>query len=127
MKQMFKVLVVTGSLAAAPMALADDEGPAKSYGSNDYAQKVVQTVDGLIAWAKGELAEHDGEGLYEPRPEQRQLVQGMIDQAASLVAKAEAARKAGDDITAQVYYLSAESTARYAAAMPHMLEARLEE
>lgn len=118
--------MVAASLVVVPLATADD-GPAQSYSSSDYAQRVIKTVDGLITWAKGELAEHDGEGLYAPRPEQRQLVQGMIDQAVALVKKAEAADKAGNPVQAQVYYLSAESTARYAAAMPHMLEARLTE
>jgi len=126
MKQAINILLLSTLLMVQP-ASASDDGPAESYASNDYGQQVIKTVDGLIAWAKGELAEHDGEGLYKPRPEQLTLTQGMIDQAIALVKKAETASKAGNNVQAQIYYLSAESTARYAASMPHMLEARLEQ
>ena len=127
MKHVTKILLASTLLMTTQLVSASEAGPAKSYAANDYEQQVIKTVDGLIAWAKGELAEHDGEGLYKPRPEQLSLTKGMIDQAVALVKKAEAASKAGNNVQAQVYYLSAESTARYAASMPHMLEARLEQ
>jgi len=127
MKQAINILLVSTLLILAQPSSASDDGPEKSYASNDYEHQVIKTVDGLIAWAKGELAEHDGEGLYKPHPEQLILTQGMIDQAIALVKKAKSASKAGNNVQAQIYYLSAESTARYAASMPHMLEARLEQ
>ncbi len=108
-------------------AMAGDEGPDYAYGSKDNHQKVVSLIDGLLAWAEGELAEHELEGLYEDRPGEEQLVREMIARAKGLRQEGRDAEKSGLAAQAQAYFYAAEATARYAANMPHLLEARLAE
>ena len=126
MRKQILTLALAATLGlAAVYAYADDEMPALSYAQDAPDEKVQARLDGLIAWAKGELAEHVGEGLFNGHSEEKRLIQGMIDWAEELRRQAAAASKRGDHNTARIRLFSAEATARYAALMPHLLEDRL--
>ncbi len=126
MKKQILTLALAATLALpAAYAYADDEMPVLSYAQESPDEKAQARLDGLIAWAKGELAEHVGEGLFNGRAEDKRLIQGMIDWAEELRRQAAAASRKGDHNTARIRLFSAEATARYAAQMPHLLEDRL--
>ncbi len=118
------LLLASLACLSIPYAAASDEGVALSYTKNTPDEGVQKNLDLLLSWAKGELAEHIGEGLFDTRPEEKLLVEAMIEWAENLKRQAIAAKQAGDKATARVRYFSAEATARYAARMPHMLEDR---
>lgn len=126
MKRNTLALIIMGviSLAFTGVANAGEEGPALSYQAQNPERGMAQSVNVLIEWAKGEMEEHQGEGLFKDRPQDEQLIQDLIAFAKELQAKGAAAKKAGDARKARVYYHAAESAAQYAARMPHMLEAR---
>ncbi|MDP1709137.1 MAG: hypothetical protein Q8L89_08770 [Gammaproteobacteria bacterium] len=126
MKRNTLALIIMGviGLAFTGAVNAGEEGPALSYQAQNPEQEMAASVSGLIEWAKGEMEEHQGEGLFKYRPRDEQLIQDMIAFAEELQAKGAAAKKTGDMRKARVYYHSAEAAAQYAARMPHMLEAR---
>ncbi len=107
-------------------ALAHDAGPPPAYLDAQADKAVLEQIDNLILWAEGELAEHEGEGLYEGHAEERDLVLTMIQRARALRSAGDDAGRAGRKVEALSYYFAAEATARYAAQMPHLLEDRLE-
>lgn len=123
-----KILLVPALLIAclAGPAPADEAGPPPAYLDDPRPAKVVEQIDALILWARGELAEHEGEGLYRDRAEDKALVEAMIERAQALREAGDAAGAAGRQTEALSYYFAAEATARYAARMPHLLEDRLE-
>lgn len=124
-KSMLIPALLVACLAGA--ALADEVGPPPAYLDPDHAANVVEQIDALILWARGELVEHEGEGLYEDRPEDKALVEAMIERAQALRTSGDKAAAAGKRTEALSYYFAAEATARYAARMPHLLEDRLED
>ncbi|MDR2877532.1 MAG: hypothetical protein LBV36_05780, partial [Chromatiales bacterium] len=65
-----------GIVLAAPMsvALADGDGPPPSYREASSAEVAIEAIDTMITWAKSELEEHVGEGLYKGRDEDKALV-----------------------------------------------------
>ncbi len=107
------------------IAHADDEGPNLSYTKTNPHDEVSTAIDNLTAWAEGELAEHEMEGLFGAYPDEQKLIRQTIDLAKQLKQQADRAKNQGDQLKARTFYYSAEATARYAANMPHMLEARL--
>ena len=127
MKRNILVLIMAGimSLALAGTANADDKGPPFSYQAHNPDHEMMESVSGLIEWAKGELLEHQNEGLFKDRMQDEQLIQDMIAFAKKLQGQGAAAKKAGDMRKARMYYNAAEATAQYAAFMPHMLEDRV--
>ena len=126
MKQNTLALIIMGivSLAFTGAASADDKGPPLSYQAQNPEREMAESVSILIGWAKGELLEHQNEGLFKDRPQDEQLIQDMIAFATELQDQGAAAKKAGDRRKSRMYYNAAEATAQYAALMPHMLEAR---
>lgn len=126
MKRSVHMLIIMGviSLVFTGAVNAGEEGPPLSYHAQNPEREMAQSVSVLIEWAKGEMEEHQGEGLFKDRPQDEQLIQDLITFAKELQAKGAAAKKAGDMRKARVYYHAAESAAQYAARMPHMLELR---
>ncbi len=104
---------------------AEDNGPAMSYGKFVTTTQLTQTVKGLNAWARGELAEHQMEGLFEDRADEEAIISKSIEFAEQLLAQAQDAESKGDTVGARVQYYAAEAIANYAARMPHLLEDRL--
>ena len=105
-------------------AHAEEEGPPLSYSMKNPDGEMAESVSTLLEWAKGEVEEHDGEGLFKKHPADRVLIMDMLTLAKELQAKAAAAQKAGDAAQARLNYHAAEAIANYAARMPHMLEHR---
>ena len=122
MKTKLFIATVMASSLLSSVSQAEDEGPALSYGKQDAHGVVSHTIDTLVTWARGEYAEHDGEGLFERFPQEGALIRATIELAQQL--KRDAANSA-DRAQAQAMLFAAEATARYAAAMPHLLEDRL--
>ena len=104
---------------------ADDVTLPFSYSDENPAKAVVETVPGLIIWAEAELIEHQGEGLYKNLPIDEANTQTMIFIAKELEAKARLLLEHGETDKAIPQFLAAEAVARYAAAMPHLLEDRV--
>ncbi|MFQ5486923.1 MAG: hypothetical protein ACE5ET_00570 [Gammaproteobacteria bacterium] len=128
MKSSLKTIALTVVLICTPLAAgAEESGPAFSYSLQRTVQEMPQQIDNLLAWARGELAEHTGEGLFEQHAEERQVIEEIIKLAASLQKQAKTAWDSGEKSKGRALYYAAEATARYAAQMPHMLEDRLEE
>jgi len=123
MKKIVFAALVLGVIGASPAALAD-EGLPLSYTERDANERVAENVTAMQAWAEGEYAEHELEGLFKKYPQDGKLLLEMAAVSKELQAKAEAARQAGELDKARAYYYSAEATAQYAAHMPHMLEQR---
>lgn len=98
---------------------------ALSFANKDADSEVAESIAAMQAWAEGEYEEHKGEGLFTKHPSEGQLIQDMLAVSKELLAKAEAAKTAGDTAKSHAYYYSAEATAQYAARMPHMLEHRI--
>lgn len=118
-----KTTILTLALICCPLSAgAEESGPPFSYRSEYSAQEMSRQIDNLLAWAKGELAEHTGEGLFEDRIEEKHMIEEMIKLAASLEQQANAAWDNGEKSRGRALYYAAEATARYAANMPHMLE-----
>lgn len=113
-----------GFLASANL-YADESALAFSYSEPDPATAVVETVPGLIIWAEAELAEHQGEGLYKDLAIDEANTQAMIFLAKEFQAKGKLLVENGDTDKALPQFLAAEAIARYAAAMPHLLEDRV--
>jgi len=127
MKPSIATITLALALICIPLiAGADESGPAFSYSLPRSAQEMPQQIDNLLAWAKGELAEHIGEGLFEHHAGERRGIEEMIKLAASLQQQAKAAWESGEKSRGRALYYAAEAAARYAASMPHMLEDRLE-
>lgn len=104
---------------------ADEENIDFSYAKNATTAQLTQTVEGLSAWARGELAEHEMEGLFKNQADEQAIIKQSIELAAQLLAQAQEAEKQGDTVGARTHYYAAEAVARYAAHMPHLLEDRL--
>lgn len=104
---------------------ADDSGLAFSYSEDNPATAVIETVPGIIIWAEAELAEHQGEGLYKDLAIDEANTQTMITLAKEFEAKGKLLVENGDADKAIPQFLAAEAIARYAAAMPHLLEDRV--
>ncbi len=114
------------SVTTASVALhADEPTPELSYGKNASLPQLTQTVKGLNAWAEGELAEHETEGLFKNRADEQAIIRQTITLAKQALAQARHAEKQGDSVTARANYYAAEAIANYAAHMPHLLEDRL--
>ncbi len=88
-------------------------------------QTLKDKIETLSVWAKGEYAEHEHEGLFKNHPRDGHVIKATIKLIDELTQRAAQAEMNGDDEKAQALLLSAEATARYAAHMPHLLEARL--
>ncbi len=128
MKSSIKTVTLTLALICTPLAAgAEESGPAFSYTLQRSIQEMPQQIDNLLTWARGELAEHTGEGLFEEHAEEKQVIEEMIQLADSLQKQAKAAWDSGEKIKSRALFYAAEATARYAANMPHMLEHRLKE
>lgn len=114
-------------LALGPISAlhADELDLAFSYSEDNPATAVVETVPGLIIWAEAELAEHQGEGLYKDFAVDEANTQTMITLAKEFEAKGKLLVENGDADKAIPQFLAAEAIARYAAAMPHLLEDRV--
>ncbi len=108
---------------------ADDDDPILpySYSAEDPGKAAVETVPGLIIWAEAELAEHQGEGLYKDLAVDEANTQAMIALAKEFEARGKLLVENGDSDKALAQFLAAEAIARYAAEMPHLLEARVHE
>jgi len=119
------VILVSLNIISPSIASADDKGPELSFTKPDAYQTVNHSIELLTTWARGEYAEHKGEGLFVRHPEDG----GVISATAALVGElqqlAKKASAEGDKTKAHAYLFSAEATARYAAQMPHLLEARI--
>lgn len=116
------VLFLSNVIGATPVLA--DEGLPLSYTERDANERVAENVIAMQAWAEGEYTEHELEGLFKKHPQDGKLLLEMAAVSKELQAKAEAARQAGDLDKAHAYYYSAETTAQYAAHMPHLLEQR---
>lgn len=126
MKRNSLILIICfASWALVSAAYADEASPKFSYQEKNPDEEMVESAAVLIEWAKGELMEHQGEGLYKNRIQDEQLVQDMITLANEYRDKGAAAKKAGDIRKSRMFYSVAEAAAHYAARMPHMLESRL--
>jgi hypothetical protein len=118
--------LLSGTVAVATTPTrAAEEGMALSFANKDADSEVAESIAAMQAWAEGEYEEHKGEGLFTKHPSEGQLIQDMLAVSKELLAKAEAAKTAGDTAKSHAYYYSAEATAQYAARMPHMLEHRI--
>ena len=107
------------------ISYADDEGPALSFNKPDVYTSIDHSIEIFSDWARGEYAEHHGEGLFDKHSEDGEVIKdtlSVVDELKKLAAQAESR---GDVAMAHAYLFSAEATARYAAVMPHMLEARI--
>ncbi len=124
MKHMTGGILLCAALIGAAAAYAEEEGPTMSYAAKNPDEQMVESVSAQLEWARGELDEHVGEGLFKKHPADRQLLEGMLALAKELQGKASAAQQAGDAVKARVHYHAAEAVANYAARMPHMLEHR---
>ena len=127
---MFPPFIKTAAVCAvicviAPLSYADEAGPAPSFGDADAYAVVEKSVESLTAWAQGEYAEHDFEGLFTRQPKDGSVIKATISLANEFRLLAKQARLNGDTVKADAYLFSAEATARYAAQMPHLLEQRL--
>ncbi len=118
-------ILCCATLMGAASACAGEEGPAMSYAAKNPDEQMAESVNTLLEWAKGEVEEHDGEGLFKKHPADRVLIMDMLTLAKELQAKAVAAQQAGDMAQACLNYHAAEAIANYAARMPHMLEHRV--
>lgn len=114
-------------LALIAAAQADEDDPAipYSYALENPATAVLDTIPGLIIWAEAELAEHQGEGLYRGLAIDEANTQTMITLAKEFQARGKLLMENGDSDKAMPQFLAAEAIARYAAQMPHLLEARV--
>lgn len=121
------LLPALAALLATPVLHADEDDPAIPYSySNETPQKaVIEAVPGLISWAEAELDEHREEGLYRHQAIEEANTQAMISIAKELFAKGKLLVENGDADKATSQFLAAEAVARYAAQMPHLLEARV--
>ncbi|MBL1261051.1 MAG: hypothetical protein COB33_011025 [Thiotrichaceae bacterium] len=108
-----------------PVALAESEEGTLSFSKQDAYHSVNNSIEMLTTWARGEYAEHEGEGLFTRHPEDGSVISATIALVNELKQLAAKARAEGDEMKARAYLFSAEATARYAAQMPHLLEDRL--
>jgi len=129
MKKYHVALVVLMSLTviSPSVAFAGDDGPALSFNKPDAYQNVNSSIELLATWARGEYAEHQGEGLFARYPDDGAVINATNALVNELKLLAARARGGGDEAKARAYLFSAEATARYAAQMPHLLEDRLAE
>ena len=118
-------LVVNANAETTPHADEDDPVLPYAYSEENPAKAVRETVPGLIIWAEAELAEHQGEGLYEELAIDEANTQTMISLAKEFQARGKLLLENGDNDKALPQFLAAEAIARYAAEMPHLLEARV--
>jgi len=127
MKKYYIVFAILTSLniISPSMASADDEGPELSFNKPDAYQVVNGSIELLTTWARGEYAEHEGEGLFARYPQDGAVISETINLVHELQQLAKKARSKGDETKARAYLFSAEATARYAAQMPHLLEDRI--
>ena len=127
MKKNYIVFAILASLniISPSMASADDEGPELSFSKPDVDQAVNGSIELLTTWARGEYAEHEGEGLFARYPQDGTVISETINLVHELQQLAKKARSKGDETKARAYLFSAEATARYAAQMPHLLEDRI--
>lgn len=124
-RRFFYSFIAFFALSNITILQADDSGLAFSYSEDNPAQAVVETIPGLIIWAEAELAEHQGEGLYKDLAIDEANTQTMITLAKEFEAKGKLLVENGDADKALPQFLAAEAIARYAAAMPHLLEDRV--
>ena len=61
---LFATLLTVGVISIA-VTNADDEGPALSFNKQDAYQSIDHSIEIFTDWARGEYAEHMGEGLFE--------------------------------------------------------------
>lgn len=120
------LLCAAGFVGLSGAALAHDAGPPPAYLDAHADKAVLEQIDNFILWAESELAEHEGEGLYDGHAQERELALAMIERVRALRSAGDEAGRAGRKTEALSYYFAAEATARYAAQMPHLLEDRLE-
>lgn len=123
MKNIILAVLFLGNVIGTSPVLAD-EGLPLSYNERDANQRVAENVAAMQAWAEGEYLEHEAEGLFKKYPQEGKLLLEMAAVSKELQAKAEAAKQAGEPDKALAYYYAAETTAQYAAHMPHLLEQR---
>ena len=121
----FYLIAALSGFAAVATLHADDNTLPFSYAEGNPAKAVVETVPGIIIWAQAELAEHRGEGLYKNLAIDEANTQTMIIIAKELEAKGKLLLEHGEANKALPQFLAAEAVARYAAAMPHLLEDRV--
>jgi hypothetical protein len=124
-RRLFYPFIAFFALSSITTLQADDSGLAFSYSEENPAKAVIETVPGIIIWAEAELAEHQGEGLYKDFAIDEANTQTMIILAKEFEAKGKLLVENGDTDKAIPQFLAAEAIARYAAAMPHLLEDRV--
>ncbi len=124
-RRLFYPFIAFFALSSITTLQADDSGLAFSYSEENPAKAVIETVPGIIIWAEAELAEHQGEGLYKNKAIDEANTQTMIILAKEFAAKGKLLVENGDTDKAIPQFLAAEAIARYAAAMPHLLEDRV--
>ncbi len=98
--------------------------PASGFSQALPYQALKENIETLSMWAKGEYAEHEHEGLFKSYPSDGHVIRATIKLIDELTRRAAQAEIHGNDEEARALLLSAEATARYAANMPHLLEAR---
>lgn len=118
-------ILITLCVFVFPAANASDEGPVLSFSQKDAYFSVNKSIELLTTWARGEYAEHEGEGLFKRYPEDGGVIQTTITLVSELKQLAMKARAEGNETKARAYLFSAEATARYSAQMSHLLEDRI--
>jgi len=108
-------------------AAADNAPSLLSFNQPDVYKAVSNNIETLSNWARSEYIEHESEELFRKYPNDGQIIGETLTLVNELKKLAQKANAEGKHAKAKAYLFSAETTANYAANMPHMLEARLEQ